>query len=92
MSQKNETAVLALALLLTAGLAGGGIWWFANSSGVKFGNTSTQNQEGDSNPSMAERISFGKRTLTQGDVSLAKKDGVQAIADKSYDQAIRAMP
>lgn len=88
MSKKNETVVLALALLLTAGLSGVGIWWFANSSGVKFGNTSTQKQESASNPSMAERISFGERTLTPGDVTPAKKEGVQAIADKSYDKAI----
>ena len=31
MSQKNETAVLVLALLITAGLVGGGFWWFTKS-------------------------------------------------------------
>ncbi|MBV8887156.1 MAG: PstS family phosphate ABC transporter substrate-binding protein [Chroococcidiopsidaceae cyanobacterium CP_BM_RX_35] len=31
MSQKNETAVLVLALLITSGLVGGGIWWFIHS-------------------------------------------------------------
>ncbi|MBD2386806.1 ABC transporter substrate-binding protein [Cylindrospermum sp. FACHB-282] len=88
MSKKNETVVLALALILTTGLAGGGIWWFASSSGVKFGGSTAQNPESVSNASMVERISFGERTLTPGDVTPAKKEGVQAIADKSYDQAI----
>ncbi|MBD1929322.1 PstS family phosphate ABC transporter substrate-binding protein [Trichocoleus sp. FACHB-90] len=37
MSQKNETTVLVLALLITAGLLGGGFWWFTNRSGVNLG-------------------------------------------------------
>jgi len=32
MSQKNETAVLVLALLITGALVGGGYWWFTNRS------------------------------------------------------------
>jgi phosphate transport system substrate-binding protein len=34
MSQKNETTVLVLALLITLGLVGAGIWWFTRQSGV----------------------------------------------------------
>lgn len=34
MSQKNETAVLVLALLITAGLLASGFWWFSNKSGI----------------------------------------------------------
>lgn len=37
MSQKNETAVLVLALLITIGVVGGGLWWFANRSGINLG-------------------------------------------------------
>lgn len=33
MSQKNETAVLVLALLITLGLVGGVAWWLANRTG-----------------------------------------------------------
>ncbi|MBN3898363.1 MAG: ABC transporter substrate-binding protein [Nostoc sp. NOS(2021)] len=88
MSQKNETTVLALALLLTVGIVGGGVWWFTNGSGVKIGNTIIPNQQTGSNPSLQDRISFGEKTLTPGDISPAKKEGVQAIAAKSYDQAI----
>ncbi|MEH2321310.1 ABC transporter substrate-binding protein [Nostoc sp.] len=88
MSQKNETTVLALALLLTVGIVGGGVWWFTNGSGVKIGNTIIPNQETGRNLSLQGRISFGEKTLTPGDISSAKKEGVQAIAAKSYDQAI----
>ncbi|MEH2405610.1 ABC transporter substrate-binding protein [Nostoc sp.] len=88
MSQKNETTILALALLLTVGIVGGGVWWFTNGSGFKIGNTIISNQETGSNPSLENRISFGEKTLTPGDISPAKKEGVQAITAKSYDKAI----
>ncbi|MCC5646848.1 ABC transporter substrate-binding protein [Nostoc sp. CHAB 5824] len=88
MSQKNETTILALALLLTVGIVGGGVWWFTNGSGVKIGNTIIPGSERGSNPSLQDRISFGEKTLTPGTVSPAKKEGVQAIAAKSYNKAI----
>ncbi len=88
MSQKNETTILALALLLTVGIVGGGIWWFTNGSGVKIGNNIIPGSELGSNPSLQDRISFGEKTLTPGAVAPAKKEGVQAIAAKSYDKAI----
>ncbi|MEA5601406.1 ABC transporter substrate-binding protein [Nostoc sp. UHCC 0252] len=87
MSQKNETAILALALLLTVGIVGGGAWLFTN-GGVKINNTVISGSEAGNNPSLQERITFGEKILTPGAVSAAKKEGVQAIAAKSYDQAI----
>lgn len=45
MSQKNETTVLVLAVLLTVGLVGGGIWWLIKRSGVDLGSlVSNQSQ------------------------------------------------
>ncbi|MDZ7993555.1 MAG: ABC transporter substrate-binding protein [Nostoc sp. EfeVER01] len=87
MSQKNETTILALALLLTAGIIGGGFWWFSN-NGAKIGNNIIPNQEPGNNPSLQDRISFGEKSFTPGDISPVKKEGVQAIAAKSYDKAI----
>lgn len=37
MAQKNDTSLLLLALLITAGILGGGYWWFTQ-SGSNFGN------------------------------------------------------
>jgi phosphate transport system substrate-binding protein len=34
MSQKNETTILVLSILITAGLIAGGFWWFTRKSGV----------------------------------------------------------
>lgn len=42
MSQRNETAVLLLALLITGGLLAGGFWWFTR-SGVDLGGLSRSN-------------------------------------------------
>ena len=43
MSQKNETAVLVFALLITAGLLAGGFWWLTRRSGINVGeNIGTQ--------------------------------------------------
>ncbi|MEH2328569.1 ABC transporter substrate-binding protein [Nostoc sp.] len=87
MSQKNETTILALALLLTVGIVGGGFWWFSNNR-VKIGNNIIPNQEPSNNSSLQDRISFGEKSFTPGDISPVKKEGLQAIAAKSYDRAI----
>ncbi|WP_375498475.1 PstS family phosphate ABC transporter substrate-binding protein [uncultured Nostoc sp.] len=34
MSQKNETTILVLSILITVGLIAGGFWWFTKKSGV----------------------------------------------------------
>ncbi|WP_414570093.1 hypothetical protein [Nostoc sp. CCY 9925] len=49
MSQKNETAVLVLALLLTVGIVAAGVWWFTRNA-VNISNTITQK------PSEQEKI------------------------------------
>ncbi len=38
MAQKNETVILVLALLITAGIIGGGFWWFTRKSSLDIGN------------------------------------------------------
>jgi len=37
MSQKNETTVLVLSLLITMGFVGGGVWWFTRGSNLNLG-------------------------------------------------------
>ena len=92
MSQpKNETLVLVLALLITLGLVGSGVWWFTN-TGVKVDNLITPNKENPvSTPteqSIQDRISFGEKTLIPGVVPPPKRAGVEAIAAGTYDKAI----
>ncbi|MFN6566814.1 ABC transporter substrate-binding protein [Dendronalium sp. ChiSLP03b] len=88
MSQKNETAVLALALVLTVGIVGVGAWWFANQNSGGNLNILTSNQKNDSNLSIQERMSFGEKTLITGDITPLKKEGIQALAAQNYAKAI----
>jgi len=41
MSQKNETTILLLALLITMGLVGAGVWWFIRQPKINNGGTSS---------------------------------------------------
>ncbi|MBW4476914.1 MAG: PstS family phosphate ABC transporter substrate-binding protein [Tolypothrix brevis GSE-NOS-MK-07-07A] len=45
MSQKNETPVLVLSLLITVGLIAGGLWWFTKKSGFNLGKTTSSQSE-----------------------------------------------
>ena len=72
MSQKNETAVLILSLLITIGLAGAGIWWLTSRGSINLGGLSPQNPTfpksptGNSPPSeqaIQQRLSAGQKVL-----------------------------
>lgn len=98
MSQKNETPVLVLSLLITLGLVGAGAWWFT--SRLDMGNIlpSTQtNGSPNSNSSSSntvapgsvqERLSSGDRLLIADGASPEKEAGIRAIAAGNYAQAI----
>ena len=52
MAQKNETPILVIALLITVGLVGGGIWWFTRNSGINLSKSdSTASNSSQSSPS-----------------------------------------
>ena len=52
MSQKNETPILILSLLITTGLIGGGWWWFNRSNNININSlTKPQANKPDSNTS-----------------------------------------
>ncbi|MDB9316734.1 ABC transporter substrate-binding protein [Nodularia spumigena] len=89
MSQKNETKVLLLSLLVTLGLVGGGLWLFKEQIFPQ--NQSGNNLPTTDNQSISERISFGEKILITSEVSPAKKEGVQALADQNYAQAIASL-
>ncbi|PHJ63236.1 receptor ligand binding family protein [Nostoc linckia z18] len=91
MSQKNETVVLSLALLLTVGIVATGVWWFTR-NGIVISNTiKEKSPEPKTNVSLADRISFGEKTLTPGEITPSKKEGIQAFASKNYYQAIASL-
>ena len=58
MSQKNDTPVLIVALLITVGIVGGGLWWFTRSginlSGGINNSPSPTNNEPDSTPPISD--------------------------------------
>jgi len=92
MSQKNETTVLVLSLLLTAALLGAGFWWFKNRSGLNVGGLSgsDQGQSGsDSTTSgnLQNRLSLGEKILVSADTNPTKQAGVEALAKGDFTTA-----
>src|SRR4028118_1545469 len=92
MSQKNETAVLILSLLITLGLVGGGIWWLTNRSGTNFKGLSPDqalsNKSPQSEQSIEQRLSAGNKLLIAGGATAKKQEAVGAIASGNYSAAI----
>lgn len=90
MSQKNETLVLLLALLLTLGLLGSGVLWFLNRVGGARNPwfPATDNPTANSSDAQKTRISWGQETLLPGGASPAKASGLKALADRRYEQAV----
>jgi branched-chain amino acid transport system substrate-binding protein len=97
MSQKNETAVLLLSLLITVALLAAGIGWFISRSGIDLGRlTGNQSSPGSTTSSGAkasrqpvrERISTGEKLLLPSDATPGKEAAVKAIASGNYTEAV----
>lgn len=98
MSQKNETPVLLLSLLITSALIGGGLWWLGQRLGVGDtlpGNAPTLTNSGDSGSNrprdLQARFSTGERSLVPEAISADKQAGITAIQNRNYDQAVQAL-
>jgi branched-chain amino acid transport system substrate-binding protein len=91
MSQKNETKVLVLSLLITAALLGAGFWWFKNQSGVNIGGLSNSDKSPSSSDTTSgnrqNRISLGDKILVPADTNPSKQSGVQAFAKGDFATA-----
>lgn len=90
MSPKNETTVLVLSLLMTAGLLGAGFWLLMPRSPVTFNSSMTHQ-----NSSTSDRLSQGERILVSvesrtGNLAFAqaKQAGVAAMVAQQYGQAV----
>ncbi|ACK65332.1 Extracellular ligand-binding receptor [Rippkaea orientalis PCC 8801] len=89
MSQKNETSVLILSLLITAGILGVGYWWFSQKSGLKLDNL-TENNPLNSvvSQSLSNRSSIGDKLLITADSTPQKKAGIEAWNQGKIEEAI----
>jgi len=92
MSQKNETVVLLLSLLVTVALVATGLWWFTNRGGINLGGltgsdnpTSTQRAP---NQPVEARISLGDKLLFSSGETPEKQAAVKAIASGNYEAAV----
>ncbi|HEY9743917.1 MAG TPA: ABC transporter substrate-binding protein [Coleofasciculaceae cyanobacterium] len=80
MSQKNETTVLVLSLLITAALLGAGFWWFKNLHEPPPGTGANQPVQG--------RISAGEKLLIISQETPQKRAAIEAIASGNYQAAV----
>lgn len=87
MTQKNETPILILALLITAALLGGGFWFFRDKI-PGLNNTSNPSQQSQTNTSQGQRSSLGGTILIGADTTPQKQAGVAAFAQGNYSEAI----
>ncbi|MEG4503085.1 ABC transporter substrate-binding protein [Microcoleus sp. F6_B4] len=97
MSQKNETVVLVLSLLITIGLAGAGIWWLTSRGGINLAGSSSPNQTipkpptgnaEQSEEAIGQRLSAGEKLLLPEQATTTKQAAVEAIASGNYNAGI----
>ncbi|MBW4609469.1 MAG: ABC transporter substrate-binding protein [Hassallia sp. WJT32-NPBG1] len=88
MSQKNESIVLVLSLLITLGVAGGGLWLFKDNVIPSANQLNPNSGQTNNQEPIKHRISFGEKSLFTGEIGSAKKEGVEAIAAGNYEKAI----
>lgn len=94
MSQKNETVVLVVSLVVTLALVAIGAWWFTKSNGTSLGDlTGNQSSPGEApspqpNPSVQKRISAGEKLLIADNATPEKQAGIQAIASGNDTEAV----
>jgi branched-chain amino acid transport system substrate-binding protein len=87
MTQKNETKILVLSLLVTAVLLGTGFWLFNNHSGVKSVNSKNDNPAASESGKLEGRVSSGDKILIGAEINPSKQAGVAAFAKKDFPAA-----
>ncbi len=92
MSQKNETTVLVLSLVVTLALVATGLWWFKNNinkpeeTGSQSSSSTTTSTE--SNQPVQKRISAGEKLLIPSPTTPEKQAGIKAVASGNYSEAV----
>lgn len=98
MTQKNDTPLLILSLLITIGLIGGAIWWFGSHFSRQFSNSSPSVSQTTALNigNLADRFSSGDKLLipdgplVNAEAKADKQQGIKAMQAKNYQQAITA--
>ncbi len=86
MSQKKETTILVLSLLITLGILGAVGWWFnINIKPFKVVEDPVANPESNQ---VSNQISSGEKSLLTGGVPPEKLAGLASIAAKNYNKAV----
>jgi branched-chain amino acid transport system substrate-binding protein len=89
MSQKNESLVLFISLIVTLLLVSTGLWWLRSRSDIKLWSSPPSSQDSaDKEQAISARLSTGEKILTSGAASDKKQSGVAALAAENYEEAI----
>ncbi len=95
MSQKNETTVLVISLVVTLALVAAGLWLFKYIPGKQDGTgnlnnlgVTTSTESRTSNQQVRERISAGEKLLIPSQATPEKQAAVKAIASGNYEVAV----
>lgn len=89
MSQKNETGILLLSLLITIGLIGGGWWWFQQQNNLPFNSANNQSQSNKTRSGSTDNLlSQGNQVLITQNATPEKQAATEAIANNNYAEAI----
>jgi branched-chain amino acid transport system substrate-binding protein len=81
----KETVALVATLLITAGVAGGGWFFFSKISNSPTSSPSNPTSQGNTN--IATRLSNGEKILIAADTNPNKQAGVEAIANNDFSTA-----
>ncbi|MDJ0578473.1 hypothetical protein [Crocosphaera sp.] len=86
MTQKKETQILILSLIITATILGAGYWYFTRG---KEGNITTNNSPKPTQTiNNQSTVSIGNELLIAEDDTPQKKAGIEAFKEGNYSQAI----
>jgi branched-chain amino acid transport system substrate-binding protein len=90
MTQKNETPILLLSLLITFACLGAGLWWLSQQFPQLFCLLNGSSCQGNNNfnSQQGKEISAGAVILFPTDSTAAKKAGIIAFEQKNYEEAI----
>ncbi len=86
MAKKNETATLVLALLITLGLLGAGVWWLASRLKL-LPNLPSGSSFSLSGGKVQDRVSVGNRILIPSNTSATKQEATEALASGDFATA-----